>query len=293
MIDTKTPAAQRENTAPDAPKILFADDEEDLREFIETTLLDEGYRIQAACDGREAVTMFGEFQPDLVILDVHMPLMNGTDACAIIRKISDVPIIMFTSAGDIDNVNGAINNGTTDFVLKSTGIAELADRVASQLAKRNKRVQTVIGSSVVQVTAAIPEPFTSITLIVEPDKAIRDHLTAILTKLSQDFIEVETADEAIAAIKQHDPDIVISEWMLQNSNAAKMLADSNQGRKGRKPIPIVISSRLSPEIQRKLKFSGIDKILSVPLDLWKTEVMIAECVKQARTRLKREASKAA
>jgi DNA-binding response OmpR family regulator len=141
MIDAQTVELDEAITqSGPAKKILFADDELDIREYMETILLEEGYQILAAADGYEAVTLFNEFHPDLVILDVHMPLMNGTDACAIIRQDSDIPIIMFTADDDANNVKGAIDNGTTDFVPKSTGISELAERVGTHLANHPGRV---------------------------------------------------------------------------------------------------------------------------------------------------------
>ena len=97
-------------------------------------LLEQGYTVQAAKDGKEAVEMFSEFNPDLAILDMRMPKMSGGDVCAAIRMMSDVPIIMFTSTNDTAAVKDAIQKGATDFVLKSTGMAALTDRVAFHLA---------------------------------------------------------------------------------------------------------------------------------------------------------------
>ncbi len=292
MSDAQSPAQESASAKlGTGPKILFADDEEDLREYIETILIDEGYQIRAARDGCEAVAMFSEFEPDLVILDVNMPLMNGTQACAVIRQISDVPIIMFTSAGDLDIVTGAITNGTTDFVVKSTGISELAERVASHLAKKNKSAVKSPDGAVIQVSAKIPEMFTSTTLIVDPDQKSRERVKAVLSRLNQQFIEVETAAEAVAAFKQHDPDIVITEWILPDSDAVKLLSKLTRRRNGKKLTAIVMSNRLAPEIQRKLQFAGIVNFLSKTLDPWKIEVMLGDCVKQARMNLKKRASK--
>ena len=286
MTDTQGTAPAGAITPPAQPlKILFADDAEELREVMGIVLLDEGYQIQAARDGCEVLTMFAEFQPDLVILDQHMPLMNGSEACAVIREISDVPIIMFTSDDYVTNVEGAIDNGTTDFVLKSTGIAELAERVASHLAPKIEALRNSAESSAPQVSPSVPGPFTSTILVVDPDEQNRARIKSILTRLPQNFIEVDTGAEALSAIEQHEPDIVITEWSLPDTDAAKMLTDSKRGRNAREPITIVMSNRLSPEIQRKLQYAGIDNFMSKPLDTWKAELMIGNCVKQARERL--------
>lgn len=90
VINTENPAPGGGATA-SAPKVLFAEDAADLREVIGEVLLEQNYLIQAARDGYEAITMFPEFQPDLVILDMRMPMINGSDVCAVIRQTSDVP----------------------------------------------------------------------------------------------------------------------------------------------------------------------------------------------------------
>ena len=114
-------------------KILVAEDASDLREALVEMLLELDYNVRAARDGYEAVTMFQEFDPDIAILDMHMPMRNGADVCEVIRQTSEIPIIMFTAADDVAKVQGAIEKGASDFVLKTTGIDELAARVESHL----------------------------------------------------------------------------------------------------------------------------------------------------------------
>ena len=298
MIDTPSSAPEGGAlTVPvPAPKILFAEDEEDLRELIGTILLEEGYQIQAAHDGREAVSMFAEFQPDLVILDMHMPVMNGTDACSIIRQNSDIPIIMFTAANDVNNVNGAISQGTTDFVLKGTGITELAERVASHLPKKNNPVHKPAESPVVQGSAFSLAPFTSTTLIVDPDEQNRSLIASILTGLSQNFIEVDTGSAAVSAIEQHDPDILITEWSLPDMDAFNMLSELTRGQsaKGASQVyKLMMSAHISPEARRKAEFIGIANFLYKPLDRANAEIMLADSVNLVLRNLRRNASRAA
>lgn len=292
VINTENPAPGGGATA-SAPKVLFAEDAADLREVIGEVLLEQNYLIQAARDGYEAITMFPEFQPDLVILDMRMPMINGSDVCAVIRQTSDVPIIMFTAVDEVADVQDAITKGASDFVLKTTGVTELVERVAFHLAKKNKSIHKPVESAIVQVSTRGPQQFTSTTLIVDPDERTRSGIKAILARLSQDFIEVDTAEQAISAIKQHRPDILITEWLLPDMDAYKMVNALKPGRNEKTLITVVMSDHLSPEVQRKLKFVGIDKLLFKPLDPWKVEVMIGDNVKQAVRRLKRRTSKSA
>ena len=106
---------------------------------------------------------------------------------------------------------------------------------------------------------------------------------------NQDFIEVGSAGEGMAAIQDYDPDIVITEWKLPDMDAFKMLSTLRRGIGAKNLIRIIMSSRLSPETQRKSNFVGINNFLDKPLDVGKSEVLIRDCVTQALRDLKRSA----
>ncbi len=86
----------------------MAEDQPDLLSAILLVLTEEGYQVETARDGLEAAAIAPQFQPDLVILDMRMPKMSVSDSCAAIRKISVVPIIMFTSSNEASDVRYAI-----------------------------------------------------------------------------------------------------------------------------------------------------------------------------------------
>ena len=224
-------------------RILVAEDSVDLREALVEVLIELDYTVQAARDGYEAVTMFPEFNPDLAILDMRMPMMNGTDVCAVIRQTSDIPIIMFTSADDVADVNGAILKGASDFVLKTTGIEELASRVEAHLTHQATPVKPLITNAVPGTTPLLPNVHVStgarsanksFSVIIDPDKENRVKIAAILERLNQDYIEVETAEEGILAIERHDPDIVITEWQLPDMDAFKMFSEQKRSFNAKK-----------------------------------------------------------
>jgi len=283
-------------------KILIAEDAADLREALIEVLLDLDYNVQAARDGFEATQMFAEFEPDLAILDMRMPMMNGSDVCSVIRKSSDIPIIMFTSADEVADVNGAILNGATDFVLKTTGMDELADRVEAHLQKKIAPLEPAITSGETQygavsdnapanihVSESAPNAIKTFTVIIDPDKEARASITTILKRLNQDFIEVESAGEGIAAIQDYDPDIVVTEWALPDMDTFKMFSSLRRGLKAKKITRVIMSDKLSPETQRKSNFVGINNFLEKPLDLGKAEILIGDCVKKSLRMLRRTA----
>ncbi len=118
-------------------KILVVDDEVLLVKGIRFNLQNEGYEVITGCDGLEAVQAVREQNPDLVVLDVMMPNMDGLTACAKIREFSNVPIILLTAkADDMDKLIG-FDHGADDYLTKPFNILELKARIRALLRRAN------------------------------------------------------------------------------------------------------------------------------------------------------------
>ncbi len=114
-------------------KILIVDDEALLVKGIRFNLQNEGYDVITGADGLDAVRLVQEESPDLVVLDVMMPNMDGLTACARIREFSDVPIILLTAkTDDMDKLMG-FDHGTDDYLTKPFNILELKARIRALL----------------------------------------------------------------------------------------------------------------------------------------------------------------
>lgn len=117
-------------------KILIVDDEKPISDIIAFNLTNEGYAVEKAYDGEEAIEQFLKVQPDLVILDLMLPKMDGLEVCREIRKTSAVPVIMLTAKdSEIDKVLG-LELGADDYVTKPFSNRELIARVKANL-RRN------------------------------------------------------------------------------------------------------------------------------------------------------------
>jgi two-component system, OmpR family, KDP operon response regulator KdpE len=127
--------------------ILIADDEPQIRRVMKATLTAQGYAIVEARDGQEAVLKFRSERPDLVILDMNMPVMGGLEACREIRNGSNVPIIILTVRNaEKDKVN-ALDAGADDYVVKPFGIQELLARIRAALRRSpNEQGDTAVSS---------------------------------------------------------------------------------------------------------------------------------------------------
>ena len=118
-------------------KILVVDDEKLLVKGIRFNLENEGYEVITGCDGMEAVELAGSENPDLIVLDLMMPRLDGLEACGKIREFSDVPIIMLTAkADDMDKLLG-FEHGADDYLTKPFNILELKARIKALL-RRSK-----------------------------------------------------------------------------------------------------------------------------------------------------------
>ena len=114
-------------------KILVVDDEASIRRILETRLKMAGYNVVTAEDGEEAVDLFNKTNPDIVILDVMMPKMDGYGVTREIRRVSDVPIIILTALGDVSERITGLELGADDYVIKPFSPKELEARVKAVL----------------------------------------------------------------------------------------------------------------------------------------------------------------
>ena len=117
-------------------RILVVDDEKNIVDIIKYNLKKEGYDVITAGDGEEAIKLNEEYEPDLILLDLMMPKLDGYAACRKIREKYDTPIIMLTArAEEVDKVLG-LELGADDYVTKPFGTRELMARVKANLRRR-------------------------------------------------------------------------------------------------------------------------------------------------------------
>jgi two-component system response regulator RegX3 len=129
-------------TVPDAT-VLLVEDEDSFVEALTVGLKREGFRVQVARDGAQALDLFDAVAPDLVLLDVMLPKISGIDVCRELRRRSTVPIIMVTAKGsEIDTVVG-LEVGADDYVTKPYRMRELVARMRAVLRRRPAEVAPV------------------------------------------------------------------------------------------------------------------------------------------------------
>ncbi|MBT2696846.1 response regulator transcription factor [Bacillus sp. ISL-40] len=122
-------------------KILVVDDEKPIADILQFNLKKEGYVVYCAYDGNEALQLVDEIQPDLILLDIMLPLRDGMEVCREVRKKYEMPIIMLTAKdSEIDKVLG-LELGADDYVTKPFSTRELIARVKANL-RRHQQILT-------------------------------------------------------------------------------------------------------------------------------------------------------
>ncbi len=124
-----------------AGRILIVDDEPQIRRIMRTTLIGEGYEVDDAKTGEEALDKVREFRPDLVLLDMNMPAMGGLAACRAIRSDTSIGVIMLTVRNSEGDKVAALDAGADDYITKPFSTPELLARIRAAL-RRIPALQT-------------------------------------------------------------------------------------------------------------------------------------------------------
>ena len=114
-------------------KILIADDEAQIREILRIYFEKEGFEVIEAEDGAAAILKVQSEKPDILLLDIMMPVLDGIEVCKQVRKMSDLPIIMVTAKDDDDDRIAGLEIGADDYITKPFNSREVVARVKAVL----------------------------------------------------------------------------------------------------------------------------------------------------------------
>ena len=123
-------------------KILIADDDIGVLKLLRANLQPEGYEVMMAVNGAEALEVIEKETPDLLILDITMPEVDGIEVCRRVREWSRLPIIMCSARQDINEKAQCLNSGADDYITKPFGITEFKARVAAVLRRSGNAIAT-------------------------------------------------------------------------------------------------------------------------------------------------------
>ena len=121
-----------------AISVLIVEDDKNIQELLQMYLEKEGYAVTVANDGGQGLSKFRSIKPDLVLLDVMMPVMDGWAVCKTIRSESDTPVIMLTAKGEVDDKVAGLKSGADDYVTKPFEMKEVLARIEAVLRRSDR-----------------------------------------------------------------------------------------------------------------------------------------------------------
>jgi DNA-binding response OmpR family regulator len=201
--------------------ILVVEDEEAIAEAVRVRLASEGYEVRVAGDGPEALRMAGDERPDLVVLDLMLPGMDGLEVCRELQRDSWVPVLMLTARADEADKVAGLAVGADDYMTKPFSLRELAARVRAILRRMERMRQVSDG-----------EPLERFDLLIDTARrrVTRDDVEVVLTPL--EFEILATLARQPGVVMGRD-DLMDSVWGYRDYAGGRVV-DSHVARIRRK-----------------------------------------------------------
>lgn len=130
--------------------VLIADDEAQIREILRIYFEKEGFKVIEAADGAEAILQAQGGKPDIIVLDIMMPVLDGLEVCKQVRKISDIPIIMLTAKDEDDDRILGLEIGADDYITKPFNTREVVARVKAVLRRSGQQKAAPKGQEIIE-----------------------------------------------------------------------------------------------------------------------------------------------
>ena len=199
-----------------AEKILVVDDEISLQETLAYNLSKEGYTVEVAGDGNQALELARSSKPDLVILDVMLPGLDGFEVCRILRQEANIPVLMLTARDDeIDRVVG-LEVGADDYLVKPFSMRELNARIKALL-RRVRLIREEVESSAQESTQ--PKLLTFNDLVID--------MTRREVRLGNDVLQLKPKEyELLLYMGQHKGQVLTREVILEHVWGWDFVGDS-------------------------------------------------------------------
>ena len=201
-----------QNSDRESPLILIADDDQSTRILLRLILKKDGYKVIEVENGQECLSAWQKHQPDMILLDAMMPILNGFDCCKKLTQIEEyefnIPILMITGLNDKESVDRAFDAGATDYITKPIHPPVLRQRLArilkaakaevalkqseAKLLEQNLRLQSELNKAAEYVRSLLPQPLT--------EKLEIEHYFAPSSQLGGDIFDYYWLDKNHLAV---------------------------------------------------------------------------------------------
>ena len=201
-------------------QILIVDDDVSIGDMLEEILTKEGYGVSRAYSGTEALLLLSLSRPDLVLLDLMLPGLNGEE---VLPKISGIPVIVLSAKVDVDNKVDVLLNGAADYMTKPFDIKELLARIVVQFRDHSQKTD----GDVLEFEGVQMNTVSHVVSVEEHGVRLTKTDYAILKLLMQNPTQVITKSLMLDRISEDTPDCMESSLNVHISNLRKKLRDVN------------------------------------------------------------------
>ena len=176
------------------PRALVVDDAAENRMLVSALLIQQGFQVDQAADGEAAVQAAEQTRPDLIVLDIGLPDIDGVEVCRRVRSFSDAHVLMLTAQDtELDKVVG-FEAGADDYVTKPFSVAELVGRVKAVLRRTNNSARSQLATT----ADTILRSFGALTVDAPAREAKLDGVVLDLTRIEFDLLDTLTAEPRVA-----------------------------------------------------------------------------------------------
>jgi len=266
-------------------KILIIEDEKSLLDILERKLLYEGYEVSIAQDGEEGIKKVKEIKPNLILLDIVMPKMNGFEVLENLKKsqeFSSIPVIVISNSGYSVDLDKALELGAVDYLVKAefdleevvrkiekvlvdSGFSQKEDASAEDQSLREKEIFSKDSNNFKKI------------LIVEDDQFLRKLCSKKLEKSGFKVLTAFDGEEGIKKVKEDKPSLVLLDLVLPGLSGFDVLKQIKINPQTAS-IPVIVLSNLGEkeDIQRAADFGAESYIV-------KADYTLSEIIKKIKT----------
>ena len=208
-----------------AGRVLVVEDDEAIADVLRRTLRQEGHEVRASADGVQALRAAEEFVPDLVILDLGLPGLDGVDVCRRLRAESDVPILILTARTDLDDRVEGLDSGADDYLVKPFERKELLARMRALMRRRPPR-----GSAALVVGDLRLNPDTREVSRGDREIELTNREFELLEHLMRNERLVVTREQLLEQVWGYDPAAMTNTIDVFISNLRRKLEEGGEPR---------------------------------------------------------------
>jgi two-component system, OmpR family, response regulator MprA len=206
-------------------RVLVVEDDEDIADVLRRSLRNEGYDVRTSADGIDALDVAAGFVPDLVVLDLGLPRLDGVEVCRRLRADSDVPILMLTARTETEDRVGGLDSGADDYLVKPFERKELLARIRALLRRRPPR-----GSASLEVSNLTLNPDTREVRRGEREIELTNREFELLEHLMRNERLVVSRERLLDEVWGYDPTAATNTIDVFISNLRRKLEEGGEPR---------------------------------------------------------------